>query len=176
MKDCKKGYVLVPVRSLKVNSENSTQTMHIGEQIGQLIMPTSILCLHGTLGAGKTTLVRGIATGWQSKDRVSSPTYTIVNIYRHQHAPQRLFHIDAYRLDSDAAIESSGLEDIFDEVGAVVIEWPSKVSEWLPEDVLHIYMTPHDELPDIRQLSFESRGSHHTELLAAIASKIEMSE
>lgn len=161
---------MVPVSSLKVNSQSSQDTLTIGQVVGAHLPVFAIVGLIGGLGAGKTTLVRGIAQGWQALDRVSSPTYTILNIYRHTTLPQqRLFHLDAYRLETEAAAESVGLEDVFDDRGPVLIEWSNKINLWLPEDMLHITIS--DQLTDSEQriLMFTSSGPTHTAFLATLA-------
>lgn len=168
---------MVPVHQIKVNSKNSTQTLKMGELLGNLLQPHHIICLDGPLGAGKTTLVRGIALGWQAIDRVTSPTYTIVNVYRHRQQPRlRLFHIDAYRLDSDAAIESIGLSDLLDGNGPGVIEWASKVGAWLPTDVLQIALTVDEEALELRQVNVVAGGTQHLLLLDALATQLESLE
>jgi tRNA threonylcarbamoyladenosine biosynthesis protein TsaE len=165
---------LVPASPLKVNSQKPEDTLHIGYLIGARLSAHTVLGLEGGLGAGKTTLVRGIARGWQVQDRVSSPTYTLVNIYRHATDPtQRLFHIDAYRLQDDAAAESVGLSDIFDAGGPVVIEWPAYINLWLPEDMLRITMSDQFTDPDRRVLTFISGGPAHNRLLTTLMPDLE---
>ena len=68
--------------SFEVISRSPTQTRRIGMRLGEMLVPGDVIGLEGNLGAGKTTLVQGIASGWGSYDSVSSPTYVLVNVYR----------------------------------------------------------------------------------------------
>ena len=77
-------------------------------RLGGLLRPGDILCLVGDLGSGKTTLVQGIVSGWGSLDPVSSPTFVLVNVYRHLEN-KRLYHLDAYRLSGAAEAEDLDL-------------------------------------------------------------------
>ncbi len=77
--------------SFEVISRSPTQTRRIGMRLGEMLMPGDVIGLEGNLGAGKTTLVQGIASGWGSYDSVSSPTYVLVNVYRRLDRKQ-LFH------------------------------------------------------------------------------------
>ena len=84
--------------SLEIISRSTEQTRRVGMRLGALLKPGDMVALVGDLGSGKTTLVQGIAAGWGSLDTVSSPTFVIVNVYRHT-GGLRLFHMDAYRLN-----------------------------------------------------------------------------
>ena len=87
--------------SFEIISRSAEQTRRVGMRLGALLEPGDIVCLIGDLGAGKTTLVQGLAAGWGSLDPVSSPTFVIVNVYRRLDQNQ-LFHLDAYRLSGAA--------------------------------------------------------------------------
>ena len=150
---------------LKVNSENPQQSAFLGQKLGALLSATHLLCLQGELGTGKTTFVRGIVAGWQSTDRVTSPTYTILNIYRRQRDKQSFFHVDAYRLLNEESFESSGIDEIFEANGPVVIEWASQIKAWLPEDYLWIDMAYDTEDTERRLLTLQSHGPKHHQLL-----------
>ena len=78
-------------------SHSAEQTRRLGVRLGAMLPVGTVLCLEGDLGSGKTTLVQGIAQGWGSTDRVTSPTFVILNQYRRPNGMQ-LFHADAYRL------------------------------------------------------------------------------
>lgn len=159
---------------LKVNSQNPQQSAFWGKILGQLLLPQHVLCLEGELGTGKTTLARAIVAGWQSMDRVTSPTYTILNIYRHRKDQrQKLYHIDAYRLDSPAAIASSGIDDVFENNSPVIIEWPSMLGDYLPSQHLWIDIAYDPATPDARWITFSSQDAVHQALLQAFAIKIQ---
>ena len=111
----------------KVDSEK--QTMELGEQLARFIPDGMTLLLQGDLGAGKTTLVRGIARGLHIKDVVQSPTFNIMKIYLKGDRP--LIHIDAYRLadiNNDIGLD----EYIGYETGITVIEWPIFIKNLIP--------------------------------------------
>ena len=93
-------------------------------------MPNDVVCLTGSLGAGKTTLIQGIAEGIGVKDYVTSPTFIIINEYQGRIS---FFHIDLYRLDNVDQIEDLGIEEYFDRGGACVIEWAEKLGELKPK-------------------------------------------
>ena len=121
---------------LVLNSNNSEETEKIGESLGKLLQPNDVVCLIGELGAGKTALSRGVGRGWGSKDRVTSPTFTLMNEYRRESDGCILYHLDCYRLNDDDDVETIGLEDVLDSGGAMIIEWPQVAMGWLPEDRL----------------------------------------
>ena len=99
-----------------------------------------MVALRGTLGAGKTVLVRGIARGMQLSDEVTSPTYTIVNEYAMDDtSPPLLYHVDLYRLHSADEFALMGGEEImFGGPGVAVIEWSEKIDRMLPPDCVRI--------------------------------------
>lgn len=150
---------------LEIISESVEQTINLGIALGQLLNVGHTVCLSGTLGAGKTTFVHGIGRGWGSQDRVTSPTYTFVNVYHRAEDRQILYHLDAYRLESEEAAFSIGLEEILDGSAAVVIEWPERIRAFLPDE--HVWMAIEDDedSPDRRMITLTGQGSSHTALL-----------
>ncbi len=109
--------------------------------------PAAGIHLHGMLGAGKTTLVRGMARALGIEGPIKSPTYTLVEPYTD--GPIKLYHLDLYRLgqghghgdwDSDE-LEYLGLRDAFAEASVLVIEWPERAEGWLPEADLHVRLS-----------------------------------
>lgn len=121
---------------IKVNKEK--QTMELGELLARFLPNGQTLLLTGDLGAGKTTLVRGIAKGLHIKDVVQSPTFNIMKIYLKGDRP--LIHIDAYRLadiNSDIGLD----EYIGYESGLTVIEWPLFIKNLLPSDSIEVNIT-----------------------------------
>lgn len=93
-------------------------------------MPNDVVALVGPLGAGKTTLIQGIAEGVGVRDYVTSPTFIIINEYQGR-IP--FFHVDLYRLDKVEDIEDLGIEEYFKRGGVCVIEWAEKLKELRPE-------------------------------------------
>jgi len=114
------------------------QTRRIGLRLGSLLLPGDVLALSGDLGAGKTTLVQGIAQGWGSTDSVSSPTFVLVNIYRRPDG-LLLHHMDAYRMESALEAEDLDIEEML-ATGALLVEWPERIQAALPKECLRIEM------------------------------------
>jgi len=120
--------------------------------------------LQGELGAGKTTFVQGLAQGWGSLDDVSSPTFVLVNEYRRPDGA-RLFHMDAYRLESDSEAAELDIDRMVSE-GALIVEWPERVKGVLPTDVLNIGLEYVAE--EQRQLRFQACGARYDRMLDAL--------
>ena len=134
--------------------------MELGNKIAESSKPGSTFCLTGDLGAGKTTLVRGIARALNIKSVVQSPTFNIMKIYFDGLKP--LIHIDAYRLadvDTDIGLD----EYIGYETGITVIEWPDYIKKLIPEDASTISITNMGDTK--RQIVIES---HDEKLLEAL--------
>jgi tRNA threonylcarbamoyladenosine biosynthesis protein TsaE len=125
-------------RSFEFFSHSPEQTRRVGIRLGSLLKPGDVICLEGNLGAGKTTFVQGISQGWGSLDPVSSPTYVIVNEYRHPELGI-LFHVDAYRLAGSTDAEMLDF-DVMLRSGVMVIEWAERIKEVLPGENLWIKM------------------------------------
>ena len=119
-------------------THNQEETMKLGEQIARFLPNGITLLLLGDLGAGKTTLVRGIARGLNIKDVVQSPTFNIMKIYLKGSRP--LIHIDAYRLadiNNDIGLD----EYIGYETGITVIEWPMFIQKYIPDFKVEVKIT-----------------------------------
>ena len=120
-------------------SNSPAETEALGESWGRVAQTGWVIGLCGELGAGKTQLVRGLARGLGSPERVHSPTFTLVNVYTGGRLT--LFHIDLYRLETRDQIIAAGLEEYLNPTGVAVIEWAerwfevqnpkSKVQSWL---------------------------------------------
>ena len=147
--------------SLDFFSRSPEQTRRIGARLGGELNPGDVICLQGDLGAGKTTFVQGVAQGWGSLDAVSSPTFIIVNEYRRPDGG-KLFHMDAYRLDSAPEAEELDLEAMLAD-GALLIEWPERIDGLVPVDNLWIKLEHIDE--EEREMKFKSSGKRYDELL-----------
>lgn len=103
-----------------------------------LASPTSsVFCLYGPMGAGKTTLVKALCSYLGVKDTVSSPTYGLVNEYRDQH-DRPIYHFDFYRIKNEMEAVDIGAEDYFYSGNICFIEWPEKIPHILPEDSLNV--------------------------------------
>lgn len=123
-----------------------------------------MLALIGALGAGKTSMVRGIAAGLGTPpDSVSSPTFVLAHEYR---ARLPLIHIDLYRLRTDAEVESIGLSDYFTDQTVVAIEWADRFPSLLPEDRLEVRLTHRS--PATRTVRLAAKGPRSRSLLTRI--------
>lgn len=120
---------------MKICVESSVETLRLGETLGRLAQPGDVFCLLGDLGAGKTTLAKGIGQGLGVKDTINSPTFTLIHEYRGR-IP--FFHMDLYRMGSKEEGEELGLKEYFWGKGLCAIEWPQIAVELLPDDILEI--------------------------------------
>lgn len=137
-------------------SQNEKQLLAFGEKIGQKLKAQDVLILTGDLGAGKTTLTKGIAKGLGIKQMIKSPTYTIVREYEGR---LPLYHLDVYRIGDDP--DSIDLDDFLFGDGVTVIEWGELLAASLLDDYLTIRL---DKKEDGRQLTFIPHGSRSQEL------------
>ncbi len=107
------------------------ETIELGRRLAPTLAPPKLVLLRGELGAGKTTLVKGIAQAFQaaSQEEVTSPTFTLVHEYR---GPQvSVFHIDLYRIDTQRELETLGLDDLYGDNNLLLIEWGEKFPQFV---------------------------------------------
>jgi len=109
----------------KVLTASAEETLATGRQLAGELRPPLLVFLSGDLGAGKTTLAKGIISGLGAarEDDVTSPTFTLVHEFR---GPVRVFHIDLYRIEDSADLATLGLEDLFESPAIVLVEWAEK--------------------------------------------------
>lgn len=112
------------------------ETFRLGEKLGEQARPGEVYTLIGDLGVGKTVLTQGIAKGLLIEEPISSPTFTIVQIYEEGRMP--FYHFDVYRIGDVEEMEEIGYEDYFYGQGLVMIEWANRIQEILPERYLEI--------------------------------------
>ena len=103
------------------------ETEALGEKLARVLHPGTVIAFRGDLGAGKTAFTRGLARGLGADDRVTSPTYTIVNEYMGGKMP--LFHFDMYRLGSSDELFDIGWEDYLERGGVCAVEWSENVAD-----------------------------------------------
>ena len=114
-----------------------------GEALGRSVSPPLLITLTGELGVGKTTLAQAICLGYGVRDEITSPTYSLVQEYS---APRStVFHIDLYRLESADQLTNIGWDEIVSSRSLILVEWPERAGERLPEDHLPIDL---DYVPD----------------------------
>ncbi len=114
---------------MEYRSGSEAQTEAIGAQLAQSLKPGTVIAFTGDLGAGKTAFTRGLVQGLGIDQRVTSPTFTIVNEYEGGRLP--LFHFDMYRLESSDELFDIGWEDYLARGGICAVEWSEKVSDAL---------------------------------------------
>lgn len=131
------------------------ETVALGRQLAAQLTPPRLVLLRGDLGAGKTTLVKGIAEGFgaASQDQVTSPTFTLIHEYR---SPEvNLYHIDLYRVDTQRELETLGLDDLYEPNSILLIEWGEKFERFVKErDVEIAFERKGDQA---RQITVRSR-------------------
>jgi tRNA threonylcarbamoyladenosine biosynthesis protein TsaE len=121
---------------VKLLSRSPAETETVGFRIGRLLSAGMMVKLYGELGAGKTTMVKGIARAFGiEKDDVISPSFTIITEYK---SSPRFFHLDLYRITGSRDLESTGIWDCVDENSVTVVEWPEHAEDELPKDVLSV--------------------------------------
>lgn len=108
-------------------THSSDETVQVGRELGVRLKAPVLILLSGELGAGKTTLTKGIVSGIGAagEEEVTSPTFTLVHKYEHG---ARVYHVDLYRIGDFHDLETLGLEDLLAEPGVVIVEWPDKLT------------------------------------------------
>ena len=131
-------------------TNNALQTEQLGEKLGRILMPGTVLAYTGDLGAGKTAFTRGLARGLEIPERITSPTFTIVNEYEGGRLP--LFHFDMYRLGSSDDLFDIGWDDYLLRGGVCAVEWSENVSDAM-EDAIWVRIRRLDD--DTRSITIE---------------------
>ena len=124
----------------EIITHSADETIAFGHRLAADLAPPRLVLLRGELGAGKTTLVKGIAEGMQaaSQEDVTSPTFTLIHEYRGSRA--NVFHIDLYRVDTPRELETLGLDDLRDEKSVLLIEWGEKFPRLVQERDIEIVL------------------------------------
>ena len=125
-------------------THSTEETIERGREIGAGLTPPILILLSGELGAGKTTLTKGIVSGLGAarEDEVTSPTFTLVHKYEGR---ARVYHVDLYRVSGFHDLETLGLEDLFSENAVVIVEWPDRLTLRTDWPVLHLSLEHVDE-------------------------------
>lgn len=138
------------------------ETIALGCCLGRLLKPGDMLCLTGDLGAGKTHVTKGIAQGLGIEHAVTSPTYTIMQIYDGR-IP--LYHFDFYRIERVEELYEIGFEEYVFGQGVSIVEWADKFPEALPRERLHVVLEYGDNAAVERRIMLEATGSRYHFLL-----------
>ena len=115
------------------DTHTAEDTVALGGKLAARLVPPKLVLLRGNLGAGKTTLVKGIVEGFQaaSQEDVTSPTFTLIHEYRS--AGVEIYHIDLYRVDTQRELETLGIDDLFGPRSLIIIEWGEKFERFRKE-------------------------------------------
>ena len=115
------------------DTHTTEDTVALGGKLAARLVPPKLVLLRGNLGAGKTTLVKGIVEGFQaaSQEDVTSPTFTLIHEYRS--AGVEIYHIDLYRVDTQRELETLGIDDLFGPRSLIIIEWGEKFERFRKE-------------------------------------------
>ena len=159
---------ILDAHTLEFFSRSPEQTRRVGMRLGGLLKTGDTICLQGDLGAGKTTLVQGLAQGWGSLDPVSSPTFIIVNLYRRPDDGQ-LFHMDAYRLESAPEAAELDLDEMLAQ-GSLLVEWPERIQPILPAEYMWISIEYVAE--ENRRMLVKATGTRYDDLLADLRQEL----
>lgn len=126
-----------------IETRSPEETQEFAERLAANLTGTVCIALSGDLGAGKTTLVRGLVAGWGGDvNQVSSPTYVLLNCYQTPRGP--VYHLDAYRVTGPEDFDAIGFEELLESPGMVILEWPERVQSLLPSQTIKISIKPSD--------------------------------
>jgi ATPase, YjeE family len=153
---------------LTITTRNPADTFAFGQRLGGRLAVGDVVCLSGDLGAGKTVLVQGVAAGLGITDQVTSPTFTILQVYETGRLP--LYHFDLYRLENSAELDNIGFEEYIGSDGAAVIEWADKFVADMPEERLWIELRGSGDASG-RALCLTPEGERYRLLCAELEEK-----
>lgn len=139
-------------------THGAEETRKLGKRLADQLQAGDTVLLRGDLGAGKSELTRGIAAGLGVTETVTSPSFTILNVYESGRIP--LFHFDWYRLESEEELYELGMDEYLGGEGIAVVEWPEQCPDAVPEDALEIRLIHQGEKK--REITAKSLGSFRT--------------
>ena len=127
------------VSYMMVITNNAAETRALGRRLAEQLKAGDVILLEGELGAGKSELARGVAGGLGVTETVTSPSFTILNVYESGRIP--LYHFDWYRLESSEELYELGMDEFLGGDGIAVVEWPGRCPDAVPEGAVRIRMT-----------------------------------
>ena len=148
---------------MKLKTSSTEETKQWGKKIGAILEAGDIVCLQGSLGAGKTILAKGICEGLGVKREVTSPTYNVINEYRGKNLA--VYHIDLYRIKSESKLHELGFEEYLYGSGVSIIEWPDKAGALMPDNYLDINIRGQQTNREIR---LNPQGNKYISLLSEL--------
>ena len=123
------------VKTVQIESSSPQETIQLGTLIGMCARAGDVVLFSGELGAGKTTMSQGIASGLEFTGTVTSPTFTLIQEYDGR-IP--VYHIDAYRLETEEEVADLGLEELFEGDGLTLVEWSERLGGLIPRDYVTV--------------------------------------
>jgi tRNA threonylcarbamoyladenosine biosynthesis protein TsaE len=139
---------------MTVITQSAAETRELGSRLAEKLKAGDVILLEGELGAGKSELARGVAKGLGVQETVTSPSFTILNVYESGRIP--LYHFDWYRLESEEELYELGMDEYLGGDGIALVEWPGRCPEAVPEDCLRIRITAEGE--STRRIEAEACG------------------
>ena len=139
-------------------THSAAETRELGIRLAEKLKAGDVILLEGELGAGKSELARGVARGLGVRETVTSPSFTILNVYESGRIP--LYHFDWYRLESEEELYELGMDEYLGGDGVALVEWPGRCPDAVPEDSLRIRITAEGE--NTRRIEAEPSGSFRT--------------
>lgn len=113
------------------------ETQAVARALARVIPPDQVLVLHGNIGVGKTTFVRGLARAWGITQPIKSPTFTFFTFYR---GTRMLVHFDAFRIEKEEQVEGLMIEEWLESPWCLAVEWPERLGDRLPDTTWHVYL------------------------------------
>lgn len=120
-----------------IKTGTAGETIQVARNLASFIPENTVIALHGDLGTGKTTFVKGLAQAWRISEPVTSPTFNLYTLYQ---GTRQLVHLDAYRLSSVASMDALMIDSFLSEPWCIAVEWPERIIEELPENVWRLYL------------------------------------
>jgi tRNA threonylcarbamoyladenosine biosynthesis protein TsaE len=149
---------------ITLNLADEAATLSLGDRLSRTLRAGQSIYLHGDLGAGKTTLVRGLLHGMGHVGKVKSPTYTLVEPYAI--SGLSLYHFDLYRFNDPEEWDAAGFRDYFNAATICLVEWPEKARELLPDPDIDIVLTPMGEGRQVRLTANTASGEKTLDALS----------
>lgn len=158
---------------INIESNSPEQTRALGAIIANLIEHNLIICLEGDLGAGKTLFTQGFCHALKAKEQVTSPTFNLMNVYE---GTKRIYHFDLYRLEQEEDLYEIGFYEYTDVEGedeVVLIEWPDRFWDCMPEDYLHVKIerVGNGEEETQRKITISLKGTQYKNLYEELKTK-----
>ena len=138
-------------------TNSASETRELGARLAEKLKAGDVILLEGELGAGKSELARGVARGLGVQETVTSPSFTILNVYESGRIP--LYHFDWYRLESEEELYELGMDEYLGGAGIALVEWPGRCPDAVPADCIRIRITPGGG--DVRRIEAEPAGFLH---------------